>query len=236
MNFFDWLSGATAVTPGEDRLTFVTRDMFVKAIGETLQMVGVALVFGTILGIAIGATLALTRRGGILRQPVVYGVLSVVVNLIRSLPFIILLVAILPFTRLVVGTGIGTWAAIVPLTVMVAPYIGRLIENSLLEVPAGLIEAARAMGASPWQILVRVLIPEARGSLVLAITIATIGLTDATAMAGTVGGGGLGTIALDYGWQRYDAFAMLVTVIALIVLVQLIQLLGTRISRRFRRR
>ncbi|GAA2248514.1 ABC transporter permease [Herbiconiux moechotypicola] len=219
-----------------DKWTLITPELFFKALGETLQMLGVSLVLGSILGVIIGAVLALTRAGGVLEnRPISLG-LAVVVNLIRSLPFIILLVAILPFTRLLVGTSIGVWAAIVPLTVMIAPYIGRLVENSLLEVPRGVIEAARAMGASPWQIFWRFMLPEARGSLILAITIASVGLLDATAMAGTVGAGGIGDLALSYGYQRYDGFAMVITVVTLIVLVQGIQLLGTVIARRFRRR
>jgi len=219
-----------------DKWTLITPELFLKALGETLQMLGVGLALGSILGIVIGAVLALTRQGGVLENRAVSVVLAVLVNLIRSLPFIILLVAILPFTRLLVGTSIGVWAAIVPLTVMVAAYIGRLVENSLLEVPRGVVEAARSMGASPMQIFWRFLLPEARGSLILAITIASVGLLDATAMAGTVGAGGIGDLALSYGYQRYDGFAMVLTVVTLIVLVQGIQLVGTSLARRYRRR
>ncbi|MDQ1123200.1 methionine ABC transporter permease [Microbacterium trichothecenolyticum] len=219
-----------------DKWTLVTPDMYLRALGETLQMLGVALAFGSILGVVLGAVLALTRRGGVLQNAPVNAVLATVVNLIRSLPFIILLVAILPFTRLLVGTSIGVWAAIVPLTVMVAPYIGRLVENSLLEVPAGVVEAARSMGATPLQIFWRFLLPEARGSLILAITIATVGLIDATAMAGVVGAGGIGDLALSYGYERYDGFAMVITCVTLIVLVQAIQLSGSALARRYRRR
>jgi D-methionine transport system permease protein len=220
----------------DDKWTLITPEIFLKALGETLQMLGVALALGSVLGIAIGTILALTRPGGVLPNRPVNIVLGLVVNLIRSLPFIILLVAILPFTRLLVGTSIGVWAAIVPLTVMIAPYIGRLVENSLLEVPQGVIEAARAMGASPFQIFWRFLLPEARGSLILALTIASVGLVDATAMAGTVGAGGIGDLALSYGYQRYDGFAMVLTCVTLIVLVQGIQMLGSGIARRYRRR
>lgn len=216
--------------------TLVTPEMYLRALGETLQMLGVSLVIGSILGVILGAILALTRRGGVLQSAPVNVVLSTVVNLIRSLPFIILLVAILPFTRLLVGTSIGVWAAIVPLTVMISPYIGRLVENSLLEVPAGVVEAARSMGASPLQIFWRFLLPEARGSLILAITIATVGLVDATAMAGIVGAGGLGDLAMSYGYQRYDGVAMVVTCLMLIVLVQGIQAIGSTLARRYRRR
>ncbi|MCC4248493.1 MULTISPECIES: methionine ABC transporter permease [Microbacterium] len=219
-----------------DKWTLVTPEIYLRALGETLQMLGVSLVLGSLLGIVLGAVLALTRRGGVLQSTPVNLILGAVVNLTRSLPFIILLVAILPFTRLLVGTSIGVWAAIVPLTVMIAPYIGRLVENSLLEVPAGVVEAARSMGASPLQIFWRFLLPEARGSLILALTIATVGLVDATAMAGTVGAGGIGDLALSYGYQRYDGFAMVITCVTLIVLVQGIQAIGSTLARRFRRR
>jgi D-methionine transport system permease protein len=219
-----------------DKWTLITPEIFFKALGETLQMLGVSLVFGSVLGILIGTVLAVTRTGGVLPSRPVNLVLGTIVNIVRSLPFIILLVAILPFTRLLVGTSIGVWAAIVPLTVMIAPYIGRLVENSLLEVPSGVIEAARSMGATPLQIFWRFLLPEARSSLILAVTIATVGLIDATAMAGTVGAGGIGDLALSYGYQRYDGFAMVITVITLIVLVQGIQSIGNAVARRYRRR
>lgn len=219
-----------------DRITLVTPEIYLKALGETLQMLGVSLAAGSLLGILIGTVLAVTRPGGVLANRAVQLVLGILVNTIRSLPFIVLLVAILPFTRFVVGTSIGVWAAIVPLTVMIAPYIGRLVENSLLEVPQGVIEAARSMGATPLQIFARFLLPEARGSLILAITIATVGLIDATAMAGTVGAGGIGDLALSYGYQRYDGVAMVITCVTLIVLVQGIQAIGTALARRYRRR
>lgn len=220
----------------DEKFTLITPEIFVKALGETLQMLGVSLALGSVLGIIIGTVLAVTRPGGVWPNRWVQIILGTVVNVIRSLPFIVLLVAILPFTRFIVGSSIGVWAAIVPLTVMIAPYIGRLVENSLLEVPSGVIEAARSMGATPWQIFTRFLLPEARGSLILAITIATVGLIDATAMAGTVGAGGIGDLALSYGYQRYDGFAMVITVITLIVLVQGIQMLGNSLARRYRKR
>lgn len=220
----------------DERWTLITPEVFLKALGETLQMLGVALLLGSLLGIVIGTVVALTRPGGVLPNRPVNIVLGIVVNLVRSLPFIILLVAILPFTRLIVGTSIGVWAAVVPLTVMIAPYIGRLVENSLLEVPSGVIEAARAMGASPLQIFWRFMLPEARSSLILALTIASVGLIDATAMAGTVGAGGIGDLALSYGYQRYDGFAMVITCITLIVLVQGLQSFGNSVARRYRRR
>lgn len=216
--------------------TLLTSELFIEALGETLYMLGIALFFGSILGILLGIAVVVTRPSGVLPNAVASFVLNGFINVVRSLPFIILLVAILPFTRLVVGTSIGVNGALVPLTLMVAPYIGRLVENSLLEVPEGIVEAAKSMGATPVQIFTRFLLPEARGSLVLALTTATIGLLDATAMAGTVGAGGIGDLAISYGYQRFDGVTMLVTVITLVVIVQLIQLFGTRLARRLRRR
>lgn len=216
--------------------TLITPELFLEALAATFYMLGVSLFFGSILGIVIGILVVVTRPGGVGPNRVISLVLNVVINITRSLPFIILLVAILPFTRLVAGSAIGVNAAIVPLTIMIAPFIGRLVENSLLEVPEGIVEAAKSMGATPVQIFTRFLLPEARGSLVLALTTATIGLLDATAMAGTVGAGGIGDVAISYGYQRFDGFAMLLTVITLIVIVQLIQLFGSRLARRLRRR
>ncbi|MFD1713799.1 methionine ABC transporter permease [Amnibacterium flavum] len=216
--------------------TLITADQFFKELGVTFYMLGVSLFFGAILGVIIGVIVVVTRPGGALANRVVYTVLDVFINIVRSVPFIILLVAIIPFTRLLVGTSIGPAAAIVPLTVSIAPYIGRLVENSLLEVPHGITEAARSMGATPLQIFTRFLLPEARGSLILALTTATIGLVDATAMAGTVGAGGIGDLAISYGYQRFDGFAMLVTVVTLIIIVQTIQIVGSRLARRARRR
>lgn len=216
--------------------TLITPELFAESLAATFYMLGVALFLGSILGILIGIAVVVTRPGGILPNRAVSLVLNGFVNITRSLPFIILLVAILPFTRLVAGSSIGVNAAIVPLTIMISPFIGRLVENSLLEVPEGIVEAAKSMGATPVQIFTRFLLPEARGSLVLALTTATIGLLDATAMAGTVGGGGIGDLAISYGYQRFDGVAMLLTVITLVVIVQLIQLFGTRLARRLRRR
>lgn len=216
--------------------TLITSELFLEALAATFYMLGVSLFFGSVLGIVIGILVVVTRPGGVKPNAAISLILNVVINLTRSLPFIILLVAILPFTRWVVGSSIGVDAAIVPLTLMIAPFIGRLVENSLLEVPEGIVEAAKSMGATPVQIFTRFLLPEARGSLVLALTTATIGLLDATAMAGTVGAGGIGDLAISYGYQRFDGFAMLLTVITLIVIVQAIQLFGSRLARRLRRR
>ena len=205
-----------------------------QALYETLYMVTVALIIGALIGIPLGILLVVTRKNGIWPNIVLHQILNPIINILRSIPFIILLIAIVPFTKLLVGTSIGTTAAIVPLTVYVAP-IARLVENSLLEVDEGIIEAAKAMGASPFQIIRYFLLPEALGSLILAITTAVIGLIGSTAMAGAVGGGGIGDLALVYGYQRFDTMVIIITVVVLIIIVQIIQSLGNFISRLIRR-
>ncbi|MCS5948281.1 ABC transporter permease [Klebsiella pneumoniae subsp. pneumoniae] len=214
--------------------TAITGDQFLLALHDTLIMVAVSLGFGALIGVPLGIVLVVCRPGGIVANPVVHQALNPLINVLRSLPFIILLIVILPFTRLLVGTTIGTAGAIVPLIVFVAPYIARLVESSLLEVDEGILEAADAM-AQPLQTVWHFMLPEAAASLILALTTATIGLLGATAMAGTVGGGGIGDLAITYGYQRFDAFATLTTALVLIVIVQLIQTLGTRLARRLRR-
>ncbi|MCO5359790.1 methionine ABC transporter permease [Staphylococcus pasteuri] len=206
-----------------------------QALYETLYMVTVALVIGALIGIPLGVLLVITRKNGIWPNAILHQILNPIINILRSIPFIILLIAIIPFTKMLVGTSIGTTAAIVPLTVYVAPYIARLVENSLLEVDDGIIEAAKAMGASPIQIIRYFLLPEALGSLILAITTAIIGLIGSTAMAGAVGGGGIGDLALVYGYQRFDTIVIVITVVVLIIIVQIIQSLGNFISRKIRR-
>ena len=205
-----------------------------QALYETLYMVTVSLVIGALIGIPLGILLVVTRKSGIWPNTILHQVLNPIINILRSIPFIILLIAIVPFTKLLVGTSIGTTAAIVPLTVYVAPYIARLVENSLLEVDDGIIEAAKAMGASPLQIMRYFLLPEALGSLILAITTAIIGLIGSTAMAGAVGGG-IGDLTLVYGYQRFDTIVIVITVIVLIIIVQIIQTLGNFIARVIRR-
>lgn len=205
------------------------------SIYQTLYMVTVSLVIGALIGIPLGILLVITRKNGIWENTIIYYVLNPIINIFRSLPFIILLIAIVPFTKLIVGTSIGTSAAIVPLTIYVAPYIARLVENSLLEVNSGVIEAAHSMGASPIQIIRYFLLPEALGSLILALTTSIIGLIGATAMAGAVGGGGIGDLALAYGYQRFDTIVIIITVIILVIMVQLIQSLGNVLSRLVRR-
>ena len=208
--------------------TAITGDQFLLALHDTLIMVAVSLGFGALIGVPLGIVLVVCRPGGIVANPVVHQALNPLINVLRSLPFIILLIVILPFTRLLVGTTIGTAGAIVPLIVFVAPYIARLVDE-------GILEAADAMGATPLQTVWHFMLPEAAASLILALTTATIGLLGATAMAGTVGGGGIGDLAITYGYQRFDAFATLTTALVLIVIVQLIQTLGTRLARRLRR-
>ncbi|MEW4209984.1 methionine ABC transporter permease [Priestia megaterium] len=213
----------------------VSQELILAALWETLYMVSASLLFGALIGIPLGILLVVTRKGHILENRVVFSILNPIVNIFRSIPFIILLVAIIPFTRFVVGTTIGTTAAIVPLVLHIGPYMARLVENSLLEVNEGIIEAAQAMGASKAQIVFRFLIPEAFPSLILNLTTVTIGLIGATAMAGAIGGGGLGDLAITYGYQRFSTITIVVTVVLLIIIVQGIQSLGNVIERKIRR-
>ncbi|MCL9634033.1 methionine ABC transporter permease [Priestia aryabhattai] len=213
----------------------VSQELILAALWETLYMVSASLLFGALIGIPLGILLVVTRKGHILENRVIFSILNPIVNIFRSIPFIILLVAIIPFTRFVVGTTIGTTAAIVPLVLHIGPYMARLVENSLLEVNEGIIEAAQAMGASKAQIIFRFLIPEAFPSLILSLTTVTIGLIGATAMAGAIGGGGLGDLAITYGYQRFSTITIVVTVVLLIIIVQGIQSLGNVIERKIRR-
>lgn len=213
----------------------VSPQLILTSMWETLYMVSISLVFGTLIGIPLGVLLVVTRKGHILENRLIFSILNPIVNIFRSIPFIILLVAIIPFTRFIVGTSIGTTAAIVPLVLHIGPYMSRLVENSLLEVDDGIIEAAKAMGASPIQIIFRFLFPEAFPSLLLSITTVTIGLIGATAMAGAIGGGGLGDLAITYGYQRFSTITIVVTVVILVILVQGIQSLGNLLERKLRR-
>ena len=203
---------------------------------QTLYMVAVSALLGTLIGGPLGVFLATSRRGELLSAPVVNSVLGLVVNATRSVPFIILVVAIIPLTRLITGTSIGTTAAIVPLTIAAAPFIARLVETSIREVDSGLIEAARAMGATPWQIIRKVLLPEARPGIALGLTLAVVSLIGYSAMVGAVGGKGLGDLGIRYGYQRFMPDVMLMVVIILIVMVQLVQSVGEWIAARFDKR
>lgn len=199
---------------------------------ETLYMTLVATVFAYLIGLPLGVILTVTAPGGIRPRPKLYRSLGIVINSLRSVPFLILLVAILPFTRLIVGTTIGSTATIPPLVIASAPFIARLVESSLLEVDPGLIEAAESMGANTGQIIRKVLLPEAKASLLTGAVIATTTILGYSALAGFTGGGGLGAIAVNYGYHRYQTDVMLWTVLLLIIIVQAAQEIGTRIARR----
>lgn len=207
-----------------------------KALGETVYMVVVSMIVATIIGVPLGVLLHTTSKGQILESPAVNRVVGAIVNAVRSIPFIILLVAIIPFTRLLVGTAIGTTAAMVPLVIAAIPFIGRQVETSLKEVPFGLVEAAQSMGATPAQIIWKVLLPESMSSIIAQLTTVIISLVGESAMAGAVGGGGLGDLAIRYGYQRFRPEIMLATVIILIVLVQLVQFVGNTLAKRLDKR
>lgn len=209
----------------------VSMDQFVTALEQTFQMVFFAMLFGTLWGFIQAITLLLTRPNGILPNKAIYHGLNPIVNALRSLPFIILMIAVYPLTKWITNTTIGTWAAIVPLTIYVGPYIGRLIESSLLEVNEGIIESAQAMGATPMQTIFKFVLPEARSSLILNLTTALISLIGATAMAGAIGAGGIGDLAISYGYQRFDDSIIYMTVIVLLILVQIVQSLGNWLSK-----
>ena len=193
---------------------------------QTIYMVFVSLCIGTVLAIIMSVVLVLTNSDGILKNKPIFMALNTIINIIRSVPFIILMVFILPLTKMIVGTRIGTTAALVPLVIFIAPYLTRLFENSILEVSKGIIEAAQSMGASYFEIIWYFLLPEAKGSLILSITTGTIGLIGATAMAGVIGAGGVGDLALTYGYERLNTPLMLFTVIILVIFVQIIQSIG----------
>jgi len=203
---------------------------------ETAYMVGVSTLLTAVGGLLVGILLVLTDRGGLLAAPPLNAVLGLVVNVGRSLPFIILLVAVIPFTRAVVGTTIGTSAAIVPLTIGAIPFFARIVESAIREVPSDVVAAAVAMGATRRQIIAKVLLREARPGLVAGLTITIIALVGYSAMAGVVGGGGLGDLAIRYGYQRFETEVMIATVVVLVVFVQLVQMLGDLVVRRLSHR
>ena len=210
--------------------------LIVEATGDTLLMVAIAAGLGTALGLPIGVFLATSKKGELFAAPAVNAVLGALVNATRSTPFIILVVAIIPFTRLIAGTSIGTFAATVPLTVAATPFIARLSEGAIREVDQGLVEAARSMGATPLQIVRKVLVPEALPAIVLGLTLALVSLLGFSAMVGAVGGGGLGDLGIRYGYQRFMPDVMAIVVAVLIVLVQTVQSVGDRLSRRLNKR
>ncbi len=208
-------------------------ELLLMALGETLWMVFASALFGTLLGLPLGVALHITKPGQIAAQPALNKILGIVVNIGRSIPFIILLVAIIPLTRLIIGTSIGTNAAIVPLAIGAIPFLARLVEGALMEIPAGLIEAAQAMGATRQQIIRKVLLPEAMPGILNAVIITLVALVNYSAMAGAVGGGGLGDVGIRYGYQRFDPAIMLITVAILVILVQVIQSVGDRLVKKF---
>ncbi|MEF9944087.1 MAG: methionine ABC transporter permease [Burkholderiaceae bacterium] len=210
--------------------------MLADSFVETLVMVAVSGGIGAALGIPLGIALHLTTPQGILPQPLFNRVLGVTINAVRSVPFIILLVAVIPFTRLLAGSSIGTAAAIVPLTIAAAPFIARLVETALREVDHGLVEAAQAMGATHAQIVTKVLLPEALPGIVAGLTISLVSLVGYSAMAGAIGGGGLGDMGIRYGYQRFMPEVMLMVVLVLIVFVQAVQSLGDAVVRRMSHR
>lgn len=201
-------------------------DRVLLATWETVYMVAISTFMSYVFGLPLGVILVVTSEGHILENRWINSVIGSIVNATRSVPFIIFLILIIPLTRLIVGTSIGTVASIVPLTLAAIPFVARLVETSLKEIEWGLVEAALSMGASAWQVISKVLIPEALPSLLRGVAITTINLVGYSAMAGVVGGGGLGTLAYYYGYQRYQNTVMWITVIVLIVLVQLVQMLG----------
>ncbi|WP_405157866.1 methionine ABC transporter permease [Paenibacillus sp. FSL H8-0283] len=207
-----------------------------KASIETLQILGASGLFTVIFGLPLGVLLFMTARSASTKSRVVYIILSLIVNILRSIPFIILIVAIIPFTRSLVGTATGVLGVIPPLVISAAPYFARLVETTMREVDRGVIEAAQAMGASTGQIVRRVLLPEALPGLLAGITITIVTLVSYTAMAGMVGGGGLGTLAINYGYFRYQNEIMIISVVSMIILVQILQMAGDRLVTFFTRK
>ena len=209
-----------------------TLDMLLAGTWDTIYMTLAATFFSYVFGILMGVILTITRKGGICPHAVVYSCLDVVVNVTRSFPFIILMIAVIPFTRFLVGTTIGNNATIVPLVLAAAPFVARLVESTLLEVDHGVVEAAQSMGATTWQIVSKVLVPEALPSLINGSAVSAITILGYSAMAGAVGGGGLGKLAIMYGYNRYQTDIMIITVVLLIVIVQVFQSIGNWATRK----
>ena len=210
----------------------IITNLLIKALGQTVYMVSISMLIASLIGIPLGILLVVTEKNNILSCPIVNRPLSFIINIIRSIPFIILMLAIIPFTRILAGTSIGTTAAIIPLTLAAIPYIARMVETSIREIPFGLIEAAQSMGATPLQIIYKVLLPESLPSILDSMTVVMVSLVGASAMAGTIGGGGLGDLAIRYGYQRFQADIMIITIIVLVLMVQSIQFLGSFLSRK----
>lgn len=211
-------------------------ELLYKPLVETLYMIGVSMIFSVIIGLILGTVLVVTSENHIMPSKIINTILSNVINITRSFPFIILLIVLFPLTKLIVGTKIGTTAAIVPLSFAATPFFARMVETALRDIPWGIIEAALAMGSTPMQIIIKVMIPEAMPSIIQAVTTTTIGVLGYSAMAGSIGGGGLGDLAIVYGYQRWRTDIMVITVIVLIVLVVIIQFIGDFISRKIDKR
>lgn len=211
-------------------------DMILKGIQETLYMTLLSTLMGYVIGLPMGVLLAVSDKDGLKPNRVLYRILDVIANIVRSIPFLILLILLIPFTRMIVGKSYGSTATVVPLVIAAGPFIARMVESSLKEVDEGVIEAARSMGASNLRIIVKVLLVEARTSLLNGATIAVGTILGYSAMAGTIGGGGLGDIAIRYGYHRYQADIMIVTVVLLVILVQIFQMVGTTLANRLDKR
>lgn len=212
----------------------VSYTRIVLCVWQTLYMLGIGLIIGTTVGLPLGILLVVTRKNGIMENRLIHSVLSIIINIVRSVPFIILLVYVMPVTKVIVGTRVGSTAAIVPLVFFITPFLSRLFESSLLDIDAGIIEAAQSMGATVAQTIIHFMLPEARSSLVLALTTGAVSLLGATAMAGAVGGGGVGDLALTYGYQQFNRPLMTSTVVVLIIFVQALQTAGNSIAKKLR--
>lgn len=210
--------------------------MIAEGTGVTLYMTLFSTLIAYVLGLPMGIILVVTAPGGLKPSRIIYKTLDVVVNIVRSIPFLILLMLIIPFTRFIVGRSYGAAATVVPLSIAAAPFVARLVESSLLEVDHGVVEAAQSMGAGLWTIIWKVLLAEARTSLIVGATISLGTILGYSAMAGVVGGGGLGDIAIRYGYYRYQGDIMIITVVLLVVLVQILQMIGTKLSKKLDRR
>ena len=227
-----------------DWIASVFGDMLVKVlptlpkeIYETLYSTVLATLLAYVIGLPLGVILVAGEKGGIIKLPqFIIKLLNIITNLLRSVPFLILMIMVLPLSKIIIGTAVGTKAAIVPLVIAAAPFVARLVESSLREVDRGVLEAAQAMGCSPWQIIYKVMLPESRPSLFSGATIALTTILGYGAMAGAIGGGGLGKVAINYGYHRYEVVVMYVAVILLVILVQIFQSVGTNLTVRFDKR
>lgn len=214
----------------------ISNEKLLTSFAETLYMVGISLIIATVIAFILAVVLIFTRKGGLYPNAVVYNIINVIINIVRSTPFVVLLVAIMPVTKFIIGTRIGPTAAIVPLTVNAIPLLIRLFENSLLDTGNGILEAALSMGATPLQLVTKFILPESLGSVILSLTTGIVGLIGASAMAGYVGGGGIGALVLNYGYNRFNFTLMYSLVVVLIIITQFIQSLGSYFARKARRR